>query len=216
MKKLLAIAFFGLIGTSAFAQTSQGTVVLSGSFGFSKTTSEDGSSSDYNQEIAKFNIMPAIGYFLQDGLEAGASVGISTTSVNQQVMDYYSSYDLEQKNTTYSFSPYLKKYFALSEKVAFTGTASAGITKGKTTSTYNNNSANESTSEESGYSVNIIPGITFFPTEKIGIGVQFGALGYSQVTINPENRDEDYVVKNYGLDLNTSTLGIGFSYYIAR
>ncbi|WP_181163625.1 outer membrane beta-barrel protein [Pontibacter mangrovi] len=84
MKKLLAAAVFTLLGTGAFAQTSQGTVKLSGSLGFNSTSRDD----NINQKSNSFNIGPSIGYFIKDNLAVGmgAEVFAGNFRINRNLL----------------------------------------------------------------------------------------------------------------------------------
>src|SRR5687768_4346243 len=86
MKKLLATAIFAFLGAGTFAQTSQGTIVASGSVGFSKTTQDSDESQAIKINTSYFNITPSIGYMIWNGLEVGALIGYAYNS-HEQVSD---------------------------------------------------------------------------------------------------------------------------------
>jgi len=212
MKKLLALAIFALLGTQAFSQTSQGSVVISGAFGVSKSTQDNAA------EINKFNIniAPSVGYFVSNGLELGAAVGFSHTAADQLSYDSSGFGTYETTTNTFTFAPYITKYFMLSEKVAFTGHAFAALSAGTGKVNFDSDFSPNADLKLSGVQVAVAPGISFFPTEKIGIGARFGSLGYSEFSFKPEGGTDSSKSSTFGLDLNATTLALGFSYYINR
>ncbi|MBB6611715.1 outer membrane beta-barrel protein [Pontibacter sp. Tf4] len=212
MKKILAMVGLCLIGTGAFAQTGSGTIVLSGSVGYSKTTQDDNASQEVDQTT--FNLSPSVGYFIQDGLELGIGLGFNQTSNGILVPDGWGMSEYEMKTNLFSFNPYIRKYFMVSDKVAFTGSATAGFSTGS--SSISLDGGREYKSEVSGFQVAVVPGLSFFPTEKIGITAAFGSLGYSELSSKPEEGDDKTTSSTVGLNLNASTLSIGFSYHFGR
>jgi hypothetical protein len=216
MKKLFTVAILGLLSTGAFAQTTQGTKVVSGSVGISTSQQKDENLNETGKIIhTNFNISPSVGYFINDELELGAEIGLSysKSKYNNEKESYEST--SEGTNKEIGLSPYIKKYFMLSEKVALTGAASAGFSVGryKSEANYSPTPYKHSINR---FQAGIAPGITFFPTENIGLSAAFGWLGYRYVSTKSEEGQSKSSSSNFGLDLNSSTLGIGFSYYINR
>ncbi|MCX2740283.1 outer membrane beta-barrel protein [Pontibacter anaerobius] len=84
MKKLLAAAVFAFLGTSAFAQTSQGTVAITGSLSFNSTNREDGSDLKSNS----FSIGPSVGYFVADNLVVGLGINYSREASKSTEVHY--------------------------------------------------------------------------------------------------------------------------------
>ena len=223
MKKLLFTILLACIGSAALAQTSQGNIVVSGTVGYQNHTQQnEDETSTYDSR--SFNIAPGIGYMLKDGLEAGISFRLSS-SLSESNSYYLNEngrgelYSMnESKDKSFAISPYLKKYFSLSDKIAFTGEAYISFSKGNSRYHYEdvNHSSTESKRNNTGFGVGIRPGITFFPTEKIGLSANFGRLGYNHTTY--KNKEYDYKSKSsdFGLNLDGNSLTFGFGYYISR
>lgn len=223
MKKLLLAAVLACIGSTAFAQTSQGTVVASGSLRYYDYTNktEDKLSSTDNRS---FSIAPGIGYMIKESLEAGISFRIttSTNASSSTHLDEWGGRELysrsESKDNRFAISPYVKKYFALSEKIAFTGEAYVSFSKGNShyESKIMEYSSTKSKYSNSAFGLGIRPGITFFPTDKIGLSANFGYLGYSHTTHKNKEYDSKSTSSDFGLNLDGSTLSFGFGYFISR
>lgn len=210
MKKLFAAALFALLGTGAFAQTAPGTVVMSGDVGFS-TSSTEGDNYDNSPKTTSFRIGPSLGYFLNEGLELG---------LNLRYNHYKNSYDrvgndysVDYVNNGFRFSPYLKKYFLVSDKVAFTGSAFVGYAFSKSKTESDNAFMSDVEMKDNTFDVGVAPGIVFFPTEKIGISGSLGNLGYR--TTKTKGEAFERTISNFNFDLS-SGLYLGFSYYISR
>ncbi|WP_170866177.1 outer membrane beta-barrel protein [Pontibacter flavimaris] len=226
MKKLLLTALLACIGSAAFAQTSQGTIVVSGSLNYQNNTFKSDAVT-HKTGNRSFTIAPSVGYMLRDGLEAGMSVGytssIDETKVHSVLPDgslqLYST--SETSNRSFAIGPYLKKYFSISEKIAFTGQAYVNYVSAEYESYSENTSGSSGSSdnESTGFSAGVKPGITFFPTEKIGLSASFGNLGYTRNTSKSKLEyvnDYKSTSSNFGLNLDGSTLSFGFGYYISR
>ncbi|MER2997526.1 outer membrane beta-barrel protein [Pontibacter populi] len=216
MKKLLATAIFALMGSGAFAQTTQGTIVISGSLGINRNNVK--SENLYNPRtttLTSVSLTPGVGYFINDGLELGASFGLNYSTYKLDSNKESDTYKSKDTNTRFDFSPFIRKYFMLSDKFAFTGTASAGFSIGKHEFEGSTSPITIESSTKGAFAY-ITPGVYYFPTEKIGLSATFGSLGYSATTWKSEEGSNKEVQSDFGLNLSSSTFGIGFSYYINR
>lgn len=213
MKKLLAAAVFALLGTSAFAQTSQGTVVVTGQFTFTTSTSE----STLNDTISNksngtaFRLAPSIGYMLGNNFELGAALGYTHSTIKNI---YFNSegdrHEVKTKSNAFLISPYLKKYFMLSEQFALTGQLSTALGVHKKNSDANVNAH----PKEIFFDAALAPGITYFPSNKLGLSAGLGGLRYEQTL----KKTEDTRVKtNSGFRIGfENALYFSLSYFINR
>ncbi|SFG05925.1 outer membrane beta-barrel protein [Pontibacter chinhatensis] len=215
MKKLLAAAVFALLGTGAFAQTSQGTVVVTGGLSFSTSTSESTLNDTISQKSSgtAFRMGPSIGYMLGNNFQLGAALGYTHSTIkNIQFNSEGDSHELKTKANGFAIRPYLKKYFMLSEQFALTGQLSAGLSFYKRKPDANADSQQKSTS----FDVALAPGITYFPSDKLGISAGFGGLLYNQIVKKTEANDTP-VKTNSGLSISLEdALSFSLSYYINR
>ena len=215
MKKLLTAAVFALLGTGAFAQTSQGTVVVTGNLSLSTFTSE----STLNDTISNksrgtaFRMGPSLGFILGNNFELGAALGYTHSTINNI---YFNSegdrHELKTKANGYAISPYLKKYFMLSEQFALTGQLSTGLSIYKRKPDASADFQSKSTS----FNVALAPGITYFPSDKLGISAGFGGLQYNQ-TLEKTEANDTPVKTISGLRISLEDgLYFSLSYYINR
>jgi len=214
MKKLFTVAILGLLTTGAFAQTGQGIKVISGTVGL--TIYSDKQKDNNNDRVYSDNILtlnPSFGYLLKDNLEAGIVLGYSYRKYESELEGEFSDFRSISKQNTYRFSPYLKKYFPVSANVALSTRLAAGVSMGRSKQESMTDHTSTSKYKSSGYFANIVPGISYFPAEKIGLSASFGELGYSKMTSDDENGNSGTTGKSFVLDLSSSTFGIGFSYH---
>ncbi|WP_266206083.1 outer membrane beta-barrel protein [Pontibacter kalidii] len=215
MKKLLAAVVFALIGTGAFAQTSQGTVVVTGSLSLRTSTSESKQNDTISHESSEtaFRIGPTLGYMLGNNFELGAALGYThSTTKNINFNSEGDSNEMTTKTNGFVISPYLKKYFMLSEQFALTGQLSAGLGVYKTKYDPNTNYQPRSIS----FTATLAPGITYFPSDKLGISTGLGGLQYAQ-TLKRKESGEAPKKTNSELRIGfEDALFFSLSYYINR
>ncbi|PTX18464.1 outer membrane protein with beta-barrel domain [Pontibacter mucosus] len=226
MKRLWLTVLLACIGSAALAQTSQGSIVASGSLNYQHNTSKSDAVT-HRTGNRSFTLAPSIGYMLRDGLEAGMSIGYTSSIDESKVYSVLPDGSLQLYSTSettdrsFAIGPYLKKYFYISEKIAFTGQAYVNYVSAdhESHSESTSGSSGSSNSEWTGFSAGVKPGITFFPTTKIGLSAGFGNLGYTRNTSKSKLEFfDDYksTSSNFGLDLSGNSLTFGFSYYISR
>jgi hypothetical protein len=217
MKKLLAAAVFALLGTSAFAQTSQGTVVVSGNLSLRSSSFEytENDTLSYKSYGISLYISPSVGYMLGNGFEFGTALGYSYSADKDKRFNSEGegdSYETKSKLHAFSFSPYLKKYFLLSEQFALTGQFSTtlGVYKRK----YDNSA--DFQPKSTFFNAALTPGITYFPSDKIGISAGLGGLRYEQTSKKTEAGGTP-VKTNSGFRIGfEDALYFSLSYYINR
>ncbi|WP_018479164.1 outer membrane beta-barrel protein [Pontibacter roseus] len=217
MKRIFTTALLALLGTSAFAQTSQGTIAVSGSVSLRHEVSkalED--TSGGKNGYRGINLNPHVGYFVQNGLELGVGLGLSR-STNMYKWDDGKSYI---RSNEISLRPYARKYVALTEQLQLHGTGYLSVGLGNRTSKGNEEGASAEVFATSyTYGIGFYPGLTYFATPKLGFTASFGALSYSRGKETPKD-DRQYVYPtdshSFAVDLSTSSVSIGIGYYLTR
>jgi hypothetical protein len=218
MKKIFTTALLALLGAGAFAQTSQGTVSVSGSVGFRNESSKTDGTLILGKTISRSsNFSPSTGYFLRDGLELGIGLGLSQSTYTQK----YKDNDGESKSRTQaiSFSPYVRKYIALTEQLQLHGTGYISADYGNSKFRDRRESSYKETSTSSGYGLGFYPGVTYFATPKLGFTATFGTFSYSRgksTSKDNQNQNTPYISNSFKADLSPSSIGIGIGYFIAR
>lgn len=208
MKKVLLtalVAAFGLTGT-AYAQFTQGTISVGGGVSFSSVKSEIQSGNttvEYPKE-SYFELSPSVGYFLADDLEAGLQIGLSSAGEESNALGN----EYSRTSSLFIVGPYVRKYFTLSETAAFFGEASIGFGGGKTRMESDN--ASVEYDNVSAFSLGITPGFMYRPTNRVGIQLSAGLLGYNSLKIEDFDGDEEtYTESDFGLNLNLRDVSLG-------
>ncbi|NSL89690.1 outer membrane beta-barrel protein [Chitinophaga solisilvae] len=189
MKKLIVLAAVALFGTQvAKAQLSKGNVILGGQVNVN-TESTKVKGSDNKTTSTSFGISPKVGLALNQNWVVGvfANTQFGSKKVN----------DVKFKSLDITPGIFVRNYHMIGEsKFAFFAEANAGYTFG------NEKTAGTKTDTHNGFSVNVLPGITYFVTKHFMIEGAFGGLGYSYL----QNKNEATKVKT-----NVSSFDFNFT-----
>ncbi len=237
MRKLLALAAAALLAYGAAAQTTQGRLAVTGAAGYSsrsgssdqevngRTTSDKGSS---------YTLSPSIGYFIKDNLEIGAGMRYEkhenewTTPSAFNVS--HNTYDRKRDE----LRVYARQYKYLTERFAMQTTLAGGI--GTTTQQSSNERSNpQYASNYSRYysrvrTVSLSPGIAFFPSDRLALSANLGALRYEHKATHDSNwqkhqgtpivdrdiHESKYKTNSFGLDFSSWNLNFGLSLFIGK
>lgn len=235
MRKLTLLFVAALVAGGVQAQTTKGTVALTGSIGYtqSKSTKERKAlSENYTIENNNYTLSPSVGYFIKDNLELGVSYHLQKYS--EENINFNNDYKqiLKYDGKGQDYKVYVRQYKYLLEKLALYGTLSAGMSNWK----YNNVGSNSGTflnsynskTEYSTFTAALSPGLAFFPSRKVGFSVNLGALEYSRREIDATSISENqqppqyhehryrYKYNTYGLDFSSLNLNFGLTYFIGK
>ena len=174
MNKLFALAFLGLTGSIAHAQTTpltKGRGLLSGSISYQSAKYRGGDS----QEL--FNFTPSVGYFVADNLALG---------LNGNLQIYGGTSSAFGQNS-YSVGPFARYYRFVggSDKFALYGQGSVGY-------------SHYSVGDNLGY-LAITPGLAFFPIPRFGLEASLRGLSYSGNFNDTHNIDFGFGLQNIQL-----------------
>ncbi|GGG13326.1 outer membrane beta-barrel protein [Pontibacter amylolyticus] len=220
MKKIFTTAMLALLGAGAYAQTipqtTQGSIVVSGSVNLSNETSENTSYDPASKNTYRsINLYPSIGYFIQDGLEIGTGLSLRhQTSISK-------TEELKQtsRTKTISLSPYVRKYIPLHEQLHLHGTAYASFGIGNTTGKNNQGSSSVVVSTHHNVAIGAYPGLTYFATPRLGFTATFGSLSYENSREKAkEGQASDWSRRSnyFRADLSPNSISLGLSYFISR
>ena len=225
MKKTLFGALLLSAATlSAQAQISAGTKLLSGSIGYSQQKRETSNNTPNSQPLElqnkQFNFTPGIGYFIADNLALGLQGNISLTkNEGYTYSGFPSGYNkTESKTRTLSGGVFGRYYKFIGEKVAVYGQLGGGYQN-----IYYSNSlfgalTNSNANREQGFYAGLLPGIVFFPTDKIGLELTLRGISYNRLTIKDEEgpQTSKQVSSNFDFGFGLNDLNLGISLYLGR
>lgn len=235
MKKIAILCATALITLSAQAQTTKGTVALTGRFGYTQQKAEPDKHNGkdfYNLDDYTDTIAPAIGLFVKDNLEIGASVYLTRRKSESQSTNLnYRGEDFAEGNEK-GFNIYAKRYKFLKERIAVHGTLSTGFGNTENTHYFTNRDqlrvyqSGDSYDKVSEFSVALSPGLTFFPSDKVGVSANLGALRYSRRDIEEvhkrsmysymEHKETAYISNTMELDFSSLHLNFGIAYFFGK
>ena len=237
MKKLTLIAIAGFLVFSAQAQTTKGTLVLTGKLGYMQSTSKhdrhkDNPLSEFEQY--NYTISPSIGFLIKDYLEIG--VRAHRYKLHNKDTGYSESAKntWEQGENTKGVSVYARQYKYLTEKLALHGTLSAGISNQVTSYASSMVGPYPYTSREERDDIlvngSLSTGITFFASKKLGIQAGLGALTFSHSVTDSfrefnlhgdtpselQRREDTYKRNVLQFDFSSMHMNFGISYFIGQ
>ncbi|WP_299701569.1 outer membrane beta-barrel protein [uncultured Pontibacter sp.] len=216
MRKIFTTALLAMLGASAFAQTSQGTVSVQGSVGF-RNENRNETNVDYRDlhSSRSINLNPSVGYFLNAGLELGAGLGLEHNAYRYK-WDEGESYS---RYNSISLRPYARKYVAITEQLQLHGTGFVSLGLGNQKSGSNGDSSSEVISKSTTLGIGIYPGLTYFVTPKLGFTARFGSLSFTRLRNKPGEgayNPTPTTYNTFNADLSPTSVGIGIGYFIAR
>ncbi|WP_303413639.1 hypothetical protein [Pontibacter sp. BT731] len=237
MKKLTLLAIAGLLAFSAQAQTTKGTLVLTGKLGYSQSKSKhDRDRNTPRSEFEQYNytVSPSIGFLIKDKLEIG--VAVYRYKLHHEDANYFESNKStwERRENNKGVSVYARQYKYLTEKLALHGTLSAGISNQVTS--YASNTVGQypytSIDEHDAILVSgsLSPGITFFASKKLGIQAGLGALTFNHSVTDSfreytlyndppyelQRWEDTYKRNELRFDFSSMHLNFGLSYFIGQ
>ncbi|MCC3156012.1 outer membrane beta-barrel protein [Hymenobacter sp. 15J16-1T3B] len=224
MKYIFLPAALLLVAAGGRAQTAAGGLLLSGSVGYintkGETTAPASAALNQTTQNQRFNFSPRVGYFLSDKLTVGLLLDLSRTKLQEP--DFYPSGQPVTRVTNDHLTqvgPFVRYYYAVSDKAAFYGQLAGGYAKLKEEVSYEAGGANQTTYEPKGGFADLMPGFVFFPTSKLGLELTLGSLSYNYLVgtlananapgINPELKVSSWEAR-FGL----TQLMLGASFYL--
>lgn len=202
----------------AMATTMNAQVYLGGTLGFSSVNdkteaSHDGVTISQETKTTSFDILPEIGYKLNENMAIGTEIGLTYSNIDYP-NEGKSSKTL--KGTYFNFKPYFRYYFAQWDKVSLFFDAQFGLKTGKMTSeTSRDNITVSSDIKSTEYSFAIVPGVAYQPTDRISVVAKLGkGLGYwhTKDTTPQGDYDQDDIRNEFGLNLKSLGLTLGVYY----
>lgn len=232
MKKIFLTAFLGLLTQFCFAQLQKGTWSTTGSVGYSQTNEKTDAENDnqikYEREYKNLQLLPSVGYFVNDNLELGLTGGYKYWET--ELLSAFAR--ASEKNTysteSYSAGVYARMYKFLSNSLAVYGQANANYISSDVSYLFEgqnpyNKYMYTNTIDAKSFSASLSPGVSFFVHDRISLNATYGALSYAnynndhkkEETFFGQNKVSEYSTSNYDLrlDLSSQSLNLGVSLY---
>lgn len=224
MKKILFGALLLSAGTlSAQAQISAGTKLLTGSIGYSSQKDENDAVINQStvNKTQQFDFSPSAGYFVAENLVVGVQTGAFLRKSELTSTDNASGRKStnEFKERTLSSGVFVRYYRFIGEKVALYGQLGGGYQNLYSSSSLAAGPPSSSFSRrKEGFYANLLPGIVFFPTNKLGLELTLSGLRYNRLTKRIENGSQNIEIteSNFSSGFALENLNLGISLYLGR
>lgn len=187
----LVIVLVALLSGTAYAQLTKGTVSLSGSLGYAKSTIKG----TQTGKRSEFTIHPSVGYFFADNFEGHlfGTYGHSAKTEN----------GTKVSGDGFGGGLGANKYFKLADKISFFTGPELSFRR---LNNYDSSTTNEFNAVWGG-------GLLFLANKHIGVNTRVGVLGYSNSSTKIPKVAEKEIVNDFGFLTKTNQLTFGLSYY---
>lgn len=171
----------------------------------------------YDSQSFHLSFSPNYGYAIKDNLVIGVGAGYSHSFSKSKNYDDDSS-ERNYYNNEYSVFPYVKKYFPIGKKVAFSLRGELRYSHNHYKHEYSNsNLLNDSTNKSNEYFIGLRPGISLFVTKKILLKANLGSVGYSNIDGKNnigEEEESEYTSKRFNFSLNSTQFTAGLTFLL--
>gem|GEM_PF-1809387 len=181
---------------------------LEANFNVSNSESQTQASS-VDTDRFSLGLFPRAGYAFSENWMVGLRTGYSRTKVDNDLNQQPNFNQSESKTEAILFAPYVRKYFNLGKSLLFYTQGEAGYV-GAWSETISDVTSRMSMESDQFY-VAFRPGISFFVSQKLALESSFGILRYS--SIKSENSGSETTSNGFDLNLDSSNILIGLSYY---
>lgn len=215
MKKI-----FMTLAAVAVAATMNAQLYVGGQLGFGSTTNKtegtvNGVTQSTELTTTDFNFGPEVGYKINDKMAVGLALTFGYTSEETA-----KNPDTKDKTTNFAIKPYFRYTFVQFGKVGLFADGQIGFESGKISREVNNNGTTTTRDiKTSGFSIAIVPGVSYQASDKISVVAKLGkGLGFwNTKTTTPTNVggqtiDVDRTSNEFGLNLRSLDLAVSLYY----
>lgn len=229
MKKLfLAVCSLGITG-AGHAQITPRTQLFSGSINYAKTERESrvvtaggSGSSTVKGDLQQFMFAPLVGFFAAPNLAVGVqgSVDLSKGTGFHPVVGNANLYNSTQdQSTTLSVGPFGRYYTFLGDQVAVYGQLGAGYRYSHYQAEAVGSNGMPYDGKGNGVYAQLLPGIVFFPTNKLGLELALNGATYTRTRIKGQNGptfQDETTHSDLNLGVGLTDVRLGISLYPGR
>ncbi|MCT4586772.1 MAG: porin family protein [Carboxylicivirga sp.] len=206
MKKLIITLTFTLIVCFVQAQFQKGMKEVGGSISYSNNH-EDNENNNGNgtTERQGFSIKPTIGWFISETTAIGIGISYSCSNIDHESPNY----EHTNKSNRYYFTPYLRNYKPINDKLFYFTTVSLSYGIGK-------QEMDDREYDHNYLSISASPGLCYFLSDKWALKTEFGNLYYQwskNKTTNDWGDELETTNNGFGISLDLSSIQFGATYY---
>ena len=220
MKKILLPVFLLLISYTAFSQLTKGALLLegTGNLSFGKSDEEYSGTTINENKNNQLWLRPGLGIMLSEKWMLGSAVDYTHQSSVSEFTGGNLTQTTEQTSNSFGLNVFVRRYAQLNDKLYFTATLNAGggLGKLKVVEEYEGNDPETTDFDTYQANLSVVPGLTYFISNKWAITGSIGQLYANFSWRNPE--DEDEATKNFnssaGLNFRLNTFSVGLQYFL--
>ncbi|GAA4320053.1 hypothetical protein GCM10023115_46850 [Pontixanthobacter gangjinensis] len=205
----IALVFFGFVAGAQNESDKflieKGTWSLGGSVGVNSNNS-DNENSEY--ENFGFTLRPQAGYFINDNLAAGLTLGYHYSRNKYTRPDELQ----EATNNAFTIAPYLQKYFAISGSFSFNLTGFLEYTRSTSKNDYDN-CLNCQKDTRNLYGIALRPGLSYLLSDKFSLDANLGTLQYSHSEFREDGIDRA-TTNSFAFSFGLSNIYLGLTFYL--
>jgi hypothetical protein len=194
MKKLIVVIAV-CMPLFTFAQIQKGGSFLSGGFGFNSNSPEN-PQPGATKHFSRFDINAMYGFLIGDTWAIGV-----TPSYQTQTQTF--SDESKNHSNTFGIGPFIRKYFACGDKFYF---HLDGIYSHSQQKDFSETSTGDNgpTTKSSTNAFSIVPGASYFITEKVALTATLGRLSYSKIKAANDNNSSAF---DFNFSITSFSLG---------
>ena len=198
MKKIIVMIVV-LMPLFTFAQIQKGRSFLSGGFGFN-SNSPDNPQPGATKHFSRFDVNAMYGIMIGDTWAIGVTPSFQTQT---------QTFSDESKNhsNTFGIGPFIRKYFACSDKFYFHIDGMYSYSQQKDFSETSSGDDGPVT-KSSTNAFAIVPGASYFITDRVALTATLGRLSYSKIKAANDNNSS-----SFDLNFSITSFSLGASVY---
>jgi len=218
MKKSILILLTFFVIKASYSQTEKGKMFIGGQINVSGNSQNRLDTLYKNNYKSKgITLSPTFGYFIKDNIAIGANITfryLNSKQTNKYTNITPTSRSDKSTSIGYGIGGFVRYYSNINDKFKFFLQGDLSYLKTEQKVTQSNYPIDQDYTNNS-ISCLISPGLVYFVTPNFGIQTTFGNLNYSFNIQKDKTKsyDNHYITNNYGLNLNISTITLGFNYY---
>ncbi len=222
MKRILLALLIVTPFSFCQAQLQKGNMLLEGSLNISSESSTNefnlfGVVNDTETSNTLLSFSPRLGWFT--GNNALLGIGLTYEHRLFKVIDNFDvvqNNEIITRNNLFLINPYFTKFSPIADKLYLTTTINLAVGFGNESSDFTNN---EQTADLVELRLNIVPGLTYFVSEKWALQANVGQLFYRYRRSKLSDAIPNELINsssNYGISFSANTFRVGFQYFISR
>lgn len=224
MRKTIFTILVALFAVAVSAQTekgnsaklAQGDSFITGGLNFSANNPEQTANNTTTElpSTTKFGVNVYGGHFIGENLVLGIGIGFDSDKESEEDGDY----EYSEIESMLAIAPSLRLYNPINERLSLYGEFGLGFGFGKYKE--EETQGGSTTTDETNLSsmeIGLTPGFNYMLSDKIGLELRYGFIGYESMTAKDDDGDNDWEMTDpnkFGFDLDLSSIEFSISLFL--